>query len=400
MLHPALYGVVIMRANVADVPRLAVMRQIIRISLGVKGELQNAHSREARIAYKLPHAVRQHTEILRNVAHMREPPAQYADKPHAGAAHPIPALGALRVGGDRPEAFKAAEMVDPQHIVELARAVNAAYPPAVAVCAHTVPIVQRIAPELPLVGEGVRRTARDKRRHIIPIQHEEMRLAPHVGRVERDIYRDIAYKLHAVSVRVGAQRVPLLIKKHLHKAMILYFILQKLTVSAKRVMLPHSQRPVVPFHPCFHAEISLCRHIQGIVLYPEAVPAERRGLVGISFPAALKSLAQKLLASGAYLAIVGFRAVVSPIDGFYLILFQKTAVCKHIKVYVIGITGVCGKRGIRAVAAACWHKREKLPVFLSGVPEKVHKFISALPHCADSPIRRKRAQRHKYSAAS
>ena len=78
----------------------------------------------------------------------------------ARPAHPAPAARVGRARRHRPVRREAAEVVDAREVEELERAPEALGPPAVAAALHRRPVVDRVAPQLALVGEQVRRRAR------------------------------------------------------------------------------------------------------------------------------------------------------------------------------------------------------------------------------------------------
>src|SRR5439155_25288520 len=74
---------------------------------------------------------------------------------------PAAAAGGGRTGRDGPVCDEAAEVVDPGKVDQLERTAQARDPPAVALPAVHVPVVERVAPELAVRAERVRRRARD-----------------------------------------------------------------------------------------------------------------------------------------------------------------------------------------------------------------------------------------------
>ena len=114
-----------------------------------------------------------------------------------------------RAARHRPVGDEAAEVVDPRDVEQLERAPQALGPPAVAAPLQRRPVVQRVAPQLPLVGVGVGRRARDR------VVAEQLRVRAVVGRAGRDVDRHVADQPHPALLGVRAQRRPLAVEPHL-----------------------------------------------------------------------------------------------------------------------------------------------------------------------------------------
>ena len=348
----------------------------------VERELHHLHSGQAGIGQQLFHARSDVAKILGNKAQVAEPRGQHADKVHAGAGLPVSVLRGRIPVGHGPVALKAAEMIYADYIIKLPCAVYAAYPPAVAVRRHRVPVIQRVAPELAVLGERIGRHSRDLGGHIVPVQLEKLRIAPHIGGVERDIYRNIADKLHAVVMCVGVELLPLLIEEVLQENVEIHVAAQLLTVLPDGLRAVRAYGLVRPLHPAHHAEARLYRHVQRIIFHPGIFPAELRRLRRKALPAALKRAPQYLETVVVYSAVVRALLILAPVYPLEVGAPEQSVRYQHIEVYEIRVAGKGRKRRIGAVPVARGAEREQLPVFLPGSLEKIYKFICALAHAA------------------
>ncbi len=127
----------------------------------------------------------------------------------ARAAAPAPGQRVARAPRHRPVGDEAAEVVDPRDVAELERAPQALGPPVVAAPPQRRPVVERVAPQLPLVRVGVGRRAGDG------LGREQLGVRAMVDRPGGDVDRHVADQLHAAVLRVRAQRRPLAVEPHL-----------------------------------------------------------------------------------------------------------------------------------------------------------------------------------------
>ena len=178
-----------MGAGVDDGVRLAAVGQVLRVGVLREGELEDVHAGEPGVLKELVDVGGQDAEVFGDELRAVEPVAQHAEQAHAGAVVPLALLRGLRVVGAGPVGRERAEVVEAEDVIHLDGAFDAADPPAEAVLAHGVPVVERVAPELAVLGEVVRRDAGDLLRDVLLVELEELRLAPDVGGVRRDVDR-------------------------------------------------------------------------------------------------------------------------------------------------------------------------------------------------------------------
>ena len=127
----------------------------------------------------------------------------------ARAALPGPRGGHLGARRDGPVGREGAEVVDPDEVEELEDAPEPGDPPRVALAPRRGPVVDRVAPELAVGGERVRRDARDE------AGLEQLGVGALVGGIGRDVDRDVADQTHAAVGGIPAQRRPFAVEAHL-----------------------------------------------------------------------------------------------------------------------------------------------------------------------------------------
>ena len=72
-----------------------------------------------------------------------------------------------------------------------------------------LPVVQGVAPELPVLAEVIRRHARDVARAAFLVELQDVAVRPGIGAVQCDTDRHVAEQAHTVRVRVVPQHLPL-----------------------------------------------------------------------------------------------------------------------------------------------------------------------------------------------
>ncbi len=152
---------------------------------------------------------RDHAEVLGHQGERAQPrPGGVDDRP-ARSRIPGALAGRQGVAGDPPPGLERAEVVDPEAVVEGGAAAQALDPPALAVARHRIPVVGRVAPQLAVGRERVRRHAGHE------VGPEEVRVGRHVGGVGGHVEGDVAHDADAAVGRVGAQGAPLAVEAHL-----------------------------------------------------------------------------------------------------------------------------------------------------------------------------------------
>ena len=84
----------------------------------IKGKFKHFHSGQTGIRQKLHHFRSCIAKILGNKGKIGEPSCQDTDKIHTGPLAPNPVFCCFVSGRNSPVAFKAAEMIDPDDVVQ------------------------------------------------------------------------------------------------------------------------------------------------------------------------------------------------------------------------------------------------------------------------------------------
>ncbi len=183
------------------------------------------------------------------------------------------------------------------------------------------------------------------------------------------------------------QSHPLTEEEELCEDVEIHIFTQKLPVFLHSLRLVQADVLILPLYPALHTELSLDRHIKGVVLKPSGIVyAKLLKLIGKLLLAPLESDAQHLKAAVIDFAVIHALWVAAPVYPGKLGAFYKPVFYQHIQIYIIGVTGKGGEGGIWAVAIACRAERQKLPILLARAPQKINKFVRAFAHCADAVI--------------
>ena len=177
---------------------------------GVEAELQHARARQPE---RVPQAVHRRSYYPEVLGHQRQRRPKRArrgvEHGAARAALPVARQRLLRPDGDGPVGDEAAEVVDSRQIEQVECAPQALDPPAITPPPQRRPVVERVAPQLALVGERVGRHAR----HVTVL--EQLGVGAVVGAAGRHVDGDVPHDAHVALGSMASQRAPLAIEAHL-----------------------------------------------------------------------------------------------------------------------------------------------------------------------------------------
>src|SRR4029079_16340399 len=112
---------------------LVMLRQVRVVGAPVEGEVEHEHAREAELAAKAAHRLRDHAEVLGDERQRAQLPLDGVEELAAGTAPPAPLLSRRVTLRDSPVRDEPAEVVDPREVDEVERPAEALDPPAVPV---------------------------------------------------------------------------------------------------------------------------------------------------------------------------------------------------------------------------------------------------------------------------
>ena len=287
-------------------------------------------------------------------------------------------------------------MIQTDNIVQLSGSRQALNPPEIVSLRHLFPVVNWVAPELAVRGEGIRGAARHLFRMAAFVQLEEFRICPHVRRIQRHVNGNVADNADALGIGVAAQRLPLPVKFVLNKVLQPDLIGQLPALFRQSVSLSQTQgfRPV---QPGLAAQGVLQRREQSIVFQPAPVLLHE-GFVGFIRCKPLKRQPQHVHPVGVHGAEIHPCRVAAPGNVLNFLFFQQSFVHQGVQVDEIVVARAGSQRLIGGIAVAGGSQGQDLPVPLSGPDQKVHKGIGVLPHGADAVRGRQGGNMHQNSA--
>ena len=383
-----------------------VVGQILAVP-AAEGELQHLHAREGAVGQQLSHAGEQFTQILGNDGQLAKGSFQRIEQLHAGAILPLAGAGGGAVRRDGPIGIEAAEVVDAQQVVDAQCVAHPAHPPRVAGLFVVVPVVQRVAPQLTVCREVIRRAARHTGKAAVGVQLKQRAAHPCIHRVGRDVDGDVAQDLHVLFVGVGLHRLPLGRKLILHKLPETDLFLVFGGKGGKG--LPVAQTVgLVPLHPVLHAVGCLQGHVQGVVVQPLLV-GKGKGIIIIREvictamqPCALLAPcgvggAQNLKAAHIQGAVVHLFGVRAPFFGLELGGGEQPFFLQGVKVDEIGVARKGRAALIGAVAVSGGAQGQDLPDLLARLCQKIHELEGFLAKTADTVGAGQAGHRHQDS---
>ena len=387
VLNPAADGLVVVRAGVDDAVVLVEVRQVIALLARIESELQDLHAREARVLDELDDAVGDIAKILGDDMDVAELPLDHVEEIHARSLDPFAGSGSRGAIGDDVVFVKCTEVVDAEDVAELHAALKSLDPPFIVVPLQIRPVVNRVAPELAVRGEGIGRAARHGRRDVLLVEEVHLRLAPGVRAVVGGVEGDVADNLHAVVICILVKLLPLLIEFILHETLQTdrVGILFPCLLDCFRLLGLQLFRPAFP---AAAAVGFLDGHEQGEAVQPVIVLLAE-GLV-FRLLRGVKTLVGNLegLVPGVVNgAVVDGGRVGAEVHLVQLLLLYEAFLAEGLKVDEIGIPGKCREALVGGVAVAGRSERKHLPVGLAGIPQEINKFIGFLGEAADPVLR-------------
>ena len=382
-----------MRAGVTDAVFRIVRRFVFGIRVAAKTERHNFHPRITGFAHESSHSVVDNAEIFGNDFRLRE----ILEKPELRSVLPLSVFSRLFARFDAIISVETPEMVESDYIVNGKTIIQPVFPPIIAVLLHFFPVVNGIAPKLPVLRERVGRNAGNfGRRSVVVKRKQFFAVFPHFHAVPREINRNIPENFHAVFVGVGFKRAPLLFAKVLREQ-------KKLVIIA---ITPDKCRykPIIerfifsPFRAVAIGKSLLERHKHGIIGILSA-RNESPPFVAVLIETAIR-LSENFRFFRKQRAVIYPARIAPEIRRRNFLRRQQTLLSERLQVYIIMTKRLGRARRIRTVAVRKRQERQNLPYFHSGGSQIIDKFIRVFAECSYSLFRRKRSERQQYSAFS
>ena len=369
-----------MGAGVAHRVHGIQVRQIVALLPGVKGKFQHLHAGIAGVLLQFPHLRGDVTQIFGDEIQSRQSFPDGVDEGHSRPGAPVAILCGFVLGRDGPVAFQPPEMVNPHHIIHGGGSGQPPNPPAVAGFFVDGPVVQGIAPQLPVGGEGVRGTAGNRSGTKAAVQLEQMGIGPNIRRVQRHIDGNVPDNANALFVGIAPQCLPLAEELVLEEpvkiqvfSQLLPLLLQSLRTAGFEALRPGK--------PGGAPQSILDSHKQGVVVEPKGIfPAE--SVIFLPGDKSFMGGAKNWIPPGV------LEPKVHPVGGglpgelFQLLLPQQSLLCQNIQINEVGISCPGGEGLIGGVSVACGIQGKNLPAGLPGTLEKVHEFVGVFSHGA------------------
>ena len=267
------------------------------------------------------------------------------------------------------------------------------------------PVVDRVAPQLTVSGEHIRRAAGHAGKVTLGVHLEQLAAGPGVHRVGRNIDGHIAHDLDALGVGVGLQLGPLLAKLELDKLPeqhLVGVVGGKLGQSIGVAQL----QLLGPLVPGLHALLGLDGHVHGVVRQPVLV-LQHIGvvLVGQVLLAAIfvgtlglpvgKRLTQQRKTGVVHRAVVHLGLVAAPVDLLQVGGLQKAFLLQGLKADKVRVARKRGAALVGAVAVAGGAQGQDLPDGLARLSQKVHKMIRLGAEAANAVRAGQAGDRHQ-----
>ena len=285
-------------------------------------------------------------------------------------------------------------MVQPQGIHPGGGALHPADPPAETVRLHGAPVVERIAPELAVGGEVVRRHPCHLGGSPCPVQQKLFPLAPDVGAVQGDVDGQITDQLHAPGVHIRLERRPLGVEPVLHGGVEGHVLRQYRPPVLQRRCLMAPQGLVRPEIPGGVLEMGLGRLIQSVFFHPGIPVRKVPGRLGPLPAEAGKCLAQQAVSALVHSSVLHRLSLRRP-GRLQLRLGQQSLRRQGLQVDEQRVARKGGDAGVGGVPRAGGAHRQNLPPGLPGGLQEVRKRPGLAAQRTDAVGSRQGKNRHE-----
>ena len=350
-----------------------------------KGEFQHLHTRQAGGIPQVVDRVGQQPQVLGDVGDIGEPAGQNAQQVHPRALLPLAHLGGVGLRRDGPVALQAPEVVDADGVKQLGGALHPANPPTEAVPLHGGPVVQRVAPQLAVLGEVVRRHARHLGGLPLPVQQKLLPFRPHVGGVQGHIDGQVADDLDAQAVGVLLQGFPLGEEPVLDIGVEGDLFSQFLPPALHSGALVAAQGFVRPVVPGLSVKMGLGGPVQCVFSRPGITLCKRPNLFVLLALCPSESLAQQGL-PGLVECVVFDLVPGRDFGGGQIAPVQQAVRRQQVQIDEQRVAGEGGHAGVGGVPLPRGAHGQNLPPGLSGGVEEIGKGPGLLAQGADAVV--------------
>src|SRR5258706_5606689 len=196
---------------------MVVVRPIVGAGVAAERELSNAHPRKTAIVTQLFHFMGDDSQIFGDDWQFPQRVANGLEQFPARRFDPMAAFGSLVAARNLPAGDKAAKMIDTHNVDCLQSRFNSFDPPGKAIGQHSLPVVERISPQLSSLAEIIRWYTGHNHGRPIRIKLELIRVGPNVCGIMRYKNRNVADDLYTSVIAVAFEIEPLSEEKKLIK---------------------------------------------------------------------------------------------------------------------------------------------------------------------------------------
>src|SRR5262245_39335182 len=174
---------IVMCTRVHHCIRGVIMREMDVIRAAIEGELQDARSRDVELVAKSRHVRCNYAEVLGDERQCTQRATYRPEETGARTGHPFAGLRSrcprryVPGGRERPEMIQANDIYVGQ---QGAYAIDA---PGIAGAAKSLPVVDRVVPELPRGAKIIGWDTGYKARPVVLVQLKQLRVGPYIARI-------------------------------------------------------------------------------------------------------------------------------------------------------------------------------------------------------------------------
>ena len=269
-------------------------------------------------------------------------------------------------------------MVDSHSVEEFGAPSDALLPEGEDLFFVLFPVIQGVAPQLTVFGKGIGRHTGHRSQSAVLIQLEQFRVLPNLYAVRREVEGDVAHNADTILICILLQGEPLAVEGLLQEDVEAHFllggrggILRPLLEGELITVVEGSEISIIlqPGEIGDFCHVFRCIFVDGLFIFCRRFSGQR----------ALPCTSKQGHAGSGQETII-YTVGIAPFGTFQFIFGQQAFLSQLVQVDQVGIAGERRGGHIRRGTISGGDQGKDLPIMLTGLGQKIHKFSGRCAH--------------------